>query len=141
VPGPAPRADPVPAADPARRDPRWWIRRLRLLRARVAHEPPAVPAGRQRLTISHCGGVVGVMLYQVCDDCRRGLVGKVSIDSHLQGLGLGAVSSSGRSARTLATAGTPPPSTTPRADGPPHRRRVHRTGQRALQPMTDNLAH
>jgi hypothetical protein len=48
-----------------------------------------VPAGRQRLTISHRGGVVGVMLYQVCDECRRGLVGKVSIDSHLQGLGLG----------------------------------------------------
>jgi hypothetical protein len=72
-----------------RRDPRWWIRRLRLLRARVAHEPPAVPAGRQRLTISHRGGVVGVMRFQVCDECRCGLVGEVSIDSHLQGLGLG----------------------------------------------------
>jgi hypothetical protein len=47
---------------PTRRrlDPRWWISRLRPLRARVDHEPPAVPAGRQRLTISHRAGVVVV---------------------------------------------------------------------------------
>jgi hypothetical protein len=52
---------------PARRlDPRWWIRVLRLLRACVAYEPPAVPAGRQRLTISRRGGVVGVRPCQLC---------------------------------------------------------------------------
>jgi hypothetical protein len=72
-----------------RRTLRWWLRRLDTVRVRFAHQAPAAPAGIHKVTL-HLGRLpIGTVLYQVCDHCRRGLLGKISIDGAYQGYGLG----------------------------------------------------
>ena len=83
--------DPVPFDWPRdrRRSVTWWLRRLAMIRVRLIHRPTSTPAGVQKLTLQLGTRPVGTLVYQICDQCRRGLIGKVSITTNYQGLGLG----------------------------------------------------
>lgn len=72
-----------------RANPVWWLRRARAGRQlRLVHHP----AGRydiERIEILLDGVEVGRMRYQTCPECRQARVGKLSVNGHFQGLGLG----------------------------------------------------
>jgi len=67
----------------------WWLRYLSARRARFRHQPARAPAGIQRLYIDLGERPIGRMLFQVCDQCRLVLVGKIDITLDYQGLDLG----------------------------------------------------
>jgi GNAT superfamily N-acetyltransferase len=72
-----------------RRRPSWWLRNLTARRVKISHRPARSPAGVQRLSAQLGGRPTGRMLYQICNECRVVLIGKITTDAAYQGLGIG----------------------------------------------------
>jgi GNAT superfamily N-acetyltransferase len=72
-----------------RRQPGWWLRHLAARRVKISHTAPRSPAGVQRLIADIRGRPAGRMLYQICDECRLVVIGKITTDAAYQGLGIG----------------------------------------------------
>jgi hypothetical protein len=57
--------------------------------SRFAWFRPGLPRAFNARSPSYAVAPAGRMLYQVCEECRLGLVGKITTDSAYQGLGIG----------------------------------------------------
>jgi hypothetical protein len=72
-----------------RADPAWWLRRARAVRRLELVHHPAGPYDIERIDILLEGVEVGRLRHQTCPQCRQARVGKLSVNSDRQGLGLG----------------------------------------------------
>jgi len=74
-----------------RANPLWWLRRLAAGRARLVHVAlRQTGAGSvEQLKIMLGGKEVGRVKYQLCHECRRGRIGKISVNPSMQDRGLG----------------------------------------------------
>lgn len=71
-----------------RLDPRWWYRRWQVRRLPLVHHDAGGPSDIATIEV-HRGRIrIGRVGYKICNDCRRALICKVTVEALHQNLGL-----------------------------------------------------